>query len=125
MDNKGHHMVTFLSVAESSQHDQMRTGNRSGVHGRAGLKLLDFGRRWSAFSREISWAAASLLGTFATDETGEREFGFGGGRDRSRTHDGFPFPSKLSRERPAFAGGSHVTIFLPERSKQQLPTISG
>jgi hypothetical protein len=41
------------------------------------LKLLDFGRRCSAFSREISWAAASLLDTFAADEIGERESGFG------------------------------------------------
>src|ERR1700737_4686982 len=67
----------FLSVAESSQHDQIRTGNRRGLHGCPDLKLLDFGRRCSAFSREISWAAASLLDTFAADEIGERESGFG------------------------------------------------
>jgi len=35
--------------------------------------------------------------------------------DRSRAHDGFP--SKLSRVRPAFSSGSHVTMLLPERSK--------
>ena len=56
----------LLLVAESSQHDQIRTGNRRGLHGLPDLKLLDFGRRCSAFSREMSWAAASLLGTFET-----------------------------------------------------------
>ena len=70
-------MVAFLSVTESSQHDQIRTGNRRGLHGCPDLKLLDFGRRCSAFSREISWAAASLLDTFAADEIGERESRFG------------------------------------------------
>ena len=35
-------MVAFLSVAESSQHDQIRTGNRRGLHGCPDLKLLDF-----------------------------------------------------------------------------------
>ena len=65
------------TVAESSQHDHIRTGNRRGLHGCPDLKLLDFGRRCSALSREISWAAASLLDTFAADEIGERESGFG------------------------------------------------
>jgi hypothetical protein len=65
------------TVAESSQHDHIRTENRRGLHGCPDLKLLDFGRRCSALSREISWAAASLLDTFAADEIGERESGFG------------------------------------------------
>jgi hypothetical protein len=39
------------------------------------MRLLDVRR--AAFSRAISWGAASLLDTFAADEIGERESGFG------------------------------------------------
>jgi hypothetical protein len=56
------HGGLFLSVAESSQHDQIRTGNRRGLHGCPDLKLLDFG--FASKSRQTSLAGplrASLL----------------------------------------------------------------
>ena len=61
-------------MTESSQHDQIRTGNRRGLHGCPDLKLLDFGRCCSALSREIGWVAASLFDTFVADEIGEVRF---------------------------------------------------
>jgi hypothetical protein len=56
----------FLSVAESSHHDQIQTGNRRGLHGCSDLKLLDFG--FASKSRQTSLAGplrASLLCVYA------------------------------------------------------------
>jgi hypothetical protein len=111
----------FLSVAESSHHDQIQTGNRRGLHGCSDLKLLDFG--FASKSRQTSLAGplrTSLLCVYARSWPNANFFLVVTKRWRGACKS-FPMVSQAQKR---YATTSHKCLISLARSERfELPTL--